>query len=121
MYIESRPENQAIIMQTLYDYFTSFPNVQPKVRYRIPFYYQKSWVTYTNPLKNGGVELVFLRGIELSMQEELLAKDRKMVRGIEYASVEAIDFNYLEMVWLEALDLDLHVKFVPPYLRKKEE
>ncbi len=121
MYIESRPENQAIIMQTLYDYFTSFPNVQPKVRYRIPFYYQKSWVTYTNPLKNGGVELVFLRGIELSMQEELLAKDRKMVRGIEYASVEAIDFNYLEMVWLEALDLDLHVKFVSPYLRKKEE
>ncbi len=118
-YIESRPEQQAQLMQYAFDYFTSFPNIFPKLRYGIPFYYQKSWVAYTSPQKHGGIEVVFLRGIELSMATELLAKNRVMVRGIEYRNLEEIDHNYLEMVWLEALDLDLNVKFVAPYQRKK--
>jgi len=78
-----------------------------KIRYKIPFYYGKSWICYLNPTKNEKIELVFLRGRELSNIQGLLSdKGRKMVSGIEFASVEKIPIEEINQVIQEAIYLD---------------
>lgn len=94
-------------MQYLHDLLMSFPQVTTKIRYKIPFYYRKSWVCYLNPVKNNGVELCFLKGSELSNEQAILEPtDRKMVRGIKYYNTDVIDEKLLREVINEALILD---------------
>ena len=57
---------QKLIAEHLHNLITSYPEVVYKIRYRIPFYYRKSWICYVNPIKNGGIELAFVRANELS-------------------------------------------------------
>lgn len=84
----------------------------PKIRYRIPFYYQKSWICYLNPLKEGGVEFVFIRGNELSNEQALLdAKGRKQVRGITFRQVADIPLEAIYEIIQEALVLDERVPY----------
>ncbi|MCI4667355.1 MAG: DUF1801 domain-containing protein [Bacteroidia bacterium] len=114
--------NQRVILEYLNSYFMSSPGIQCKIRYKIPFYYRNSWISYTNPIKNDGIELVFLRGNELSNQHGILdAKDRKQVSGIELYSREEIPFRELEETWLEALMLDEEVPYRSPSRRKKNK
>lgn len=110
-YIESQPENQCEMLLFLYDYFDAFPTLEARYRYKIPFYFQKSWICYTNPKKNGAVELVFLRGRELSPFPILESRERKMVKGILYNSVEEIKLEQLEPILIEAMHLDLNTPF----------
>lgn len=106
-YIIELPDNQRQIMQYLHDMLMSFPQVTTKIRYKIPFYYRKSWVCYLNPVKNDGVELCFLKGNELSNEQCILEPtDRKMVRGIKFYSADEIDNNLLLEIVNEALILD---------------
>ena len=77
-YIDSRPENQRAIMTSLDQLILEYPKVISKLRYKIPFYYQKSWICYLNPIRDQGVELVFIRANELSNEQGILdAKGRK--------------------------------------------
>lgn len=106
------------IMMLLHSYISALPNIQAKIRYKIPFYFQKSWICYLNPVKGGGVELAFLRGRELVDEGGLLsANGRKMVKGVTYQNVEDVSFESLEPVLLEALILDENV----PYSVKKKK
>lgn len=114
-YIERQPEHIQKLLYYLYDYFLSYPNIISRYKYRIPFYYQKTWVCYTNVKKAGTVELVFVKGRELSEYPTLMANGRKMARGITYSTIESIDHTILDPLWLEALTLDLNV----PYTFKK--
>jgi hypothetical protein len=89
-----------------------------KIRYRIPFYYQKSWVCYLNPLKSGGVEWAFIRGNELSNAQGLLdQKDRKQIAGITLLSLKNLPEQALREVIAEALILDETV----PYASKRKK
>ncbi len=56
-YIYQREGNQQEIMLHLHELLTSYPEVSGKIRYKIPFYYRKSWICYLNPTKYGSVEL----------------------------------------------------------------
>jgi len=105
-YIESQPLVQAEIMYFLYDYFSGFPTIECKYKFRVPFYYQKTWVCYTSPKKTGAVELVFVRGRELLDSPHLHANGRKMAKGIMYQSVDEISLDILEPIVYEALELD---------------
>ncbi len=116
-YIERQAPTQSEIMLYLYDYFGGFPTIECKYKYRVPFYYQKTWVCYTSPKKSGAVELVFVRGRELSDSPHLHANGRKMAKGILYNTVQDISLDLLEPILLEALDLDRTV----PYTFKKSK
>ena len=91
----------------LHDFFMSFPGIESKVRYKIPFYYAKSWICYLNPQKKGGVELVFLRGCEMSnAQGMLLSKGRKQVMGLLIENSRAIDLELISELFAEAMIID---------------
>lgn len=103
---------QQKIFQRLHQLLSYDLDLECKIRYRIPFYFSKSWICYLNPKKNDGAELVFLRGNELSNAQGILdAKDRKQVSGIEYFSEQEIDMNLLLEVIQEALMLDETIKY----------
>jgi len=91
----------------LHDLFLSFPNISAKLRYKIPFYYQKSWLCYLNPQKGGGVELVFLRGWEMSNAQGVLEdKGRKQVRGLTIKTVKDLNVDLISELFAEALIID---------------
>ena len=110
---------QQRIFQRLHQLLANDLDLECKIRYRIPFYYSRSWICYLSPKKDGGVELAFLRGNELSNSQGILdSKDRKQVSGIEYQSVKDIDFDLLLEVIQEALMLDETVKYASKRKRK---
>lgn len=91
----------------LHDLFISFPAIESKIRYRIPFYYQYSWICYLNPQKKGGVELVFLRGKDMSNAQGILDfKGRKQVSGLMIKSHKDIDLKLVSELFAEALIID---------------
>ncbi len=103
---------QADLIQLLHDMMIGFPNIEPKIRYKIPFYYRKSWICYINPLKAGGVEFAFTRGRELSNEQGLLtANGRKQVMGIKLFSLQDLPVPALLQLIEEAILLDETVAY----------
>ncbi|MFK7922424.1 MAG: DUF1801 domain-containing protein, partial [Bacteroidia bacterium] len=83
-----------------------------KIRYKVPFYYNRSWICYLNPTKTEGIELVFLRGNELSnIQGILEARGRKQVSGILLSKVSEIPQEAIREIMHEAIILDETVKY----------
>ena len=110
--------NQKEIMTYLHDYFEGL-DLTSKIRYRIPFYYGKSWICYLNPKKDDQVELAMLRGNELSNSQGILNfNGRKQVAGITLSKVEDIPLKLLDEVMQEAILLDETVKYS---VRKKKK
>lgn len=106
-FIYEQEEPVQAIMLALHELLSSFPEITCKIRYKIPFYYRKSWICYLNPLKNKGVELVFIHGGRLSNVQGLLdTKGRKMVAGITFTSVEDIHSEAVVEIILEAVLLE---------------
>lgn len=98
-------DSQREIMLYLHHLFLDM-NLMPKIRYRIPFYYRKSWICYVNPKKEG-VELVFLQGKQLSNTQGLLDdKGRKQVAGITLKSVDDIPHEAIFEIAQEAILLE---------------
>ncbi|MEQ1747390.1 MAG: DUF1801 domain-containing protein [Saprospiraceae bacterium] len=117
-YIESLEGEQRRTMLALHQFIAGFPQVTCGIRYRVPFFFRKSWLCYLNPLKNGAVELCFIRANELSNEQGLLDfKDRSQVAGVTYHSSADIREDALAEVLHEALVLDEEVKYT--VLRRK--
>ena len=109
---------QKSIMQYLDDLLREYPEITPKIRYGIPFYYRKSWICYLNPIKDQGVELAFTRGNELSNAQGILQdKGRKQVMGMEVFGLSEVPVNELRQVVQEAIILDESV----PYASKRRK
>ena len=117
LFILEKEGDQQAVLQFLNDLMLSNPEIIPKIRYKVPFYYRKSWICYLNPdKKTGDVEIVFTRGNELSNEQGLLeAKGRKQVRGVTFAKVGDIPVATLMEVIQEAIWLDDTV----PYASKR--
>ena len=108
---------QREILHYLHDLLTSHLNLTPKIRYKVPFYYGKSWICYVNPTKEGDIELAFTRGSELSNEHGLLeSKGRKQVASIELHDLETAPLHEIETILHEAILLD----DVVPYGSKKK-
>ena len=56
---------QRAIMLYLHELLVNEMGLEAKLRYKIPFYYRKSWICYLNPVKPDSIELAFTRGNEL--------------------------------------------------------
>lgn len=114
-FVDDLPTDQKQIVVYLHQLLESYPGVTSKIRYRIPFYFKKSWLCYLNPIKKGdGVELAFTRANELANESGLLDfKDRKQVAGITLSSMEQLQSLEQEIHFLlqEALLLDETTKY----------
>ena len=112
-FILSKEGNQRVILQFLHDLLMSSTEMTNKIRYKVPFYFRKSWICYLNPIKkSAGIELVFLRGNELSNEQGILeARGRKQVRGIIFTKVEDIPVETLLEIIQEAIFLDQEVPY----------
>ena len=116
-FIFSFPSPQKDVLLYLHNSLTSKFNLNPKIRFKIPFYYNKSWICYLNPIKPDKIELNFTRGNELSNKQGiLLAKNRKQVKGIEFSNIESIDEQSVFEIINEAIILDENV----PYKSKRK-
>lgn len=99
--------SQKAIVKYLHDEMTNLPGIELRMRYKLPFYYRRSWVCYMNPLKSGGVELCFTKGYLLSNAHGLLsANGRTMISGVVYNSVGDIDLGDFLDTFHEALIID---------------
>ncbi len=106
-YIAGLAGRQKDLMEHLHEMLTVEFNLEPKLRYGIPFYYKKSWICYLNPLKEDKLELAFLRGSELSNEQGLLdARNRKMVKGIELSDLRSIPVRPIREIIHEAILVD---------------
>ena len=107
-YIENRPTPERSIWWHLHELLTEQAGLEPKVRHGLPFYYGLSWIAYLQPIPPAAVELVFLKGTELSNMQGLPLRigNRKMVRGIAVTSVTAPQPDILLEIIQEAILLD---------------
>lgn len=111
-YIDNLQSHQRTIALELHLLMLSFPDVTTKLRWKIPFYYRKSWLTYINPIKNGHIEFCFVRANELSNEAKILNfKKRKQIAGIEISEVHQIHTTELLLTIDEAIILDESVKY----------
>jgi hypothetical protein len=98
---------QRQIAEILSEQFLAFPGIQCRIRFRIPFFYQHSWICYLNPVKNEDIELAFIYGNRLTDPEALLqAHGRKQVKGIRLYRVHELPLEAIQVLFSEALLLD---------------
>lgn len=106
-FIYSHEGNQREIMLFIHNMMMAHPGVTHKIRYRVPFYYRKSWMCYLNPRKGDKVAFNFIRGNELSNAQGILESlGRKQVMSITFGHVNEIPVQSLEEVIQEAMLLD---------------
>ena len=114
-------ENQKKLILFFHSRFKQYPTVTPKIRFKIPFYYQKTWVCYINPVKPNGIEICFIRGFELSNEQGILdAKKRNMIKGVTFFDIEKNTVRAVEEIFIEALELERTVKFVARGKRRRK-
>jgi hypothetical protein len=117
-YIYSFVDSQREILLYLHKLLAVELNLTDKLRFKIPFYYRKSWICYLNPTKNNTIELAFVRGNELSNAQGLLDnKGRKQVWSIELEKRTEIPIKELTEIIQEAILLDEMV----PYKSKRKK
>ncbi len=110
-------EQKAILLY-FHHYLYEQLELTPKIKFKIPFYYRKSWICYLNPIKPNGIELAFTRGNELSNAQGLLqTKARKQFSGITFHTVKEIPFKAIDEIVQEAILLDEQV----PYASKRKK
>ena len=116
-FILTQSRNQKEILEYLNNLMMSIPEIVCKIRYKIPFYYRKSWICYLNPTKNNKVELAFTRGNELSNEQNILeAQGRKQVFGATFSNIKEIPRVKILEIIQEAILLDETI----PYSSKRK-
>ncbi len=117
-YIYNFEDSQREIMLRIHKLLSDELNLTDKLRFKIPFYYRKSWICYLNPRKNKSIEFAFVRGNELSNSQGLLdSKGRKQVWSIELTHPSEIPIKELSEIIHEAILLDDLV----PYASKRKK
>lgn len=113
-FIDSFEGDQHELLIYFHDLLNSFPAITYKIRYKIPFYDQNTWVCYLNPVKPNKIALCFLRGHELSNEQGILeSKGRKQVLSVEFSAVNEIPKKEINEIIKEALFLDETIPYKP--------
>lgn len=100
-------KNQKNIVNYFNDHFVYDLHLTFKIRYKIPFFFNRSWICYLNPVKPDGIELAFTRGNELSNIQGILdSKGRKQISGIVINSLDRINIQEIREIIQEAILLD---------------
>ena len=116
-FIYQYEDNQRKVMLFLHNWLTQELGLTEKMRFKIPFYYGKSWICYMNPTNNKTIEFAFVRGNELSNEQGLLdSKGRKQVYSVEFKQVKDIPQQTINEIIQEAILLDETI----PYESKRK-
>ncbi|MEL6593493.1 MAG: DUF1801 domain-containing protein [Bacteroidota bacterium] len=117
-FIERQDKDRRDLLRYFHHLFAEEMELEAKIRYKVPFYFRHSWICYLNPVKPEGIELVMLRGNELSNAQGLLeARGRKQVSGIIFTNVSEIQTDLIREILHEAIILDETV----PYASKRSK
>jgi hypothetical protein len=118
-FIYSTEGTQREILLRMHELFTTELDLTDKIRFKIPFYYRKSWICYLNPIKNNGIELAFLRGNELEDPYGLLdSRGRQQVTGIALYEPSDMPIREITEIVHQAIILDDTVPYAPKRKRK---
>lgn len=105
-FIHQHSGHPRAIMLYFHNLLTGELDLEAKIRFKIPFYFRKSWICYLNPAGEG-VEFAFTRGNELSNAQGLLqSKGRKQVYSVTFQKLSDIPRAEILEVIHEALLLD---------------
>ena len=116
---ELKSESQREIVTFLHTWLVEDLGLVPKIRYRVPFYYQKTWMIYLSPTKKGVIDFSFIRGHQLSEEHTLLeSRGRKMVKSLEIISLDTLPYEALEAAVQEAILID---KTIPNKISKSKK
>jgi hypothetical protein len=119
LFISEQNDNIRSIMEYFHELLMSIPGIEAKIRYKIPFYYRKSWICYLNPTNDNSVEFAFPRGNELPVEQGILeSKGRKQVRSITIKKLEEIPQDLIKELIYEACLLDEKVKYASKRTKK---
>jgi hypothetical protein len=117
-YIYNLEDSQREVMLYIHKLLSVELNLTGKIRFKIPFYFGRTWICYLNPTKNKGIDFAFIRGNELSNEQGLLSsKRRKQVMSIELTALSEIPAKELTEIIQEAILLDEAV----PYASKRKK
>lgn len=117
-FIYEYENEQREIMLFFHNTLTTELNLTAKIRFKIPFYYGKSWICYLNPIKSDRIEFAFVRGNELSNQQGLLEnKGRKQVYSITFNKMSEAHKKEIDEIIQEAILLDETI----PYESKRKK
>ena len=106
-FIERHEGQQRLILEYFRNVFVEELGLIEKIRFKIPFFFNRSWICYLNPVKNNGIDLSFLRGNELSNVQGLLeARGRVQVRSVTFYNLEDISRSLIDEIIQEAILLD---------------
>ena len=98
---------QREMMLFFHKLFTEEYLLTDKITFKNPCYYKNSWVCYLKALKNGKVEIAFMRGNELSNTQGILKdKGRKQLRSIDIVNLNKALLDVIREIVNEALVLD---------------
>jgi len=88
------------------------PDVTEKIHFNTPFFSCNGWLCYFNlMMKNGLLEVGFAKGHLLSnSHQKLIARNRKVVRTLEYLNQEDFDEAIFLETLQEAIALNLQKK-----------
>lgn len=84
--------------------FETLPKVEEKYKWNVPYYYLNGkGICYLNILKNTNfVDLGFAQGFKLTDKQNVLkSRNRKIVKSIEYPTLESVNVNQLREILLE--------------------
>ena len=107
-YILNQPEPfKSILMHLQILIESTFPEVDLKFKWKIPFYYlnNKPFCYLNASKKKGYVDVVFWVSAHLTKYNELLISDnRKVVKSLRYFNLEDINEEILLTVLVEAFE-----------------
>jgi len=107
--LNQKEPTQSIMLYLRQIILETLPKVDEKYKWKIPFYYSNgNGICYLNVLKGTNyVDLGFIAGFKLSNKQGLLkaGRNRKMIKSIEYYSLEHIDIKLLKEILKEASSL----------------
>lgn len=89
----------------------SHPGMTEKMTFGSPFFSCEGWVCYFNPLKDGGLEIGMCKGYLLQEAfPQLVARGRKMVSSLYFASPATFDEVLFRQVLDKAISLNVQKK-----------
>lgn len=100
-------DNVRAILYRLVDLIElNLPEVNARIKHKIPFFAYKKDICYLNPQKEK-VVLGFVKGALLAdSQRKLVAKDRKQIRQLVFRTVDEIDDQLVSELLQEAILLN---------------
>ncbi|MDX1683855.1 MAG: hypothetical protein R3275_01400 [Saprospiraceae bacterium] len=105
-YIEEQDPRFQSCLFKLHDYLSGELGLTSRIRYKIPFYDQYSWICYIN-IRFDKIELAFLRGDKMSRTwKSLDFRGRQQVVSVLFDPEEEIPWQELSATIQEALLLD---------------